>query len=86
MPSEQVWTTALNLSGFEVVAATVEQAERTLRLTVVPKHPVAVCTHCGRVCDEVHQTLDLDADKSKRTSARSNKRWGCRNCAAKLRR
>ena len=60
MSSEQVWTTALNLSGFKVVAATVEQAQRTLRLTVVPKHPVAVCPHCGGVCDEVHQTRDLD--------------------------
>ena len=60
MSSEQVWTTALNLSGFEVVAATVEPAERTMRLTVVPKVPVAVCPHCGGVCDEVHQTRDLD--------------------------
>ena len=60
MSSEMVWTTALNLSGFEVVSATVEQAERTIRLTVVPRHPVAVCPHCGGVCDEVHQTRDLE--------------------------
>ena len=60
MSSEKVWTLALNLPGFEVVSATVEQAERTLRLTVVPKHPVAVCPHCGGVCDAVHQTRDLD--------------------------
>lgn len=60
MSSEQVWTTALNLSGFEVVAAAVEQAERTMRLTVVPKVPAAICPHCGGVCDEVHQTRDLD--------------------------
>ena len=60
MSSEEVWTTALNLSGFEVVAVRVEQAERTMRLTVVPKVPVAVCPHCGGVCEEVHQTRDLD--------------------------
>jgi transposase len=60
MSSEKVWTMALNLSGFEVVSATVEQAERTMRLTVVPKYPVAVCPHCGGVCDEVHQTRDLE--------------------------
>ena len=60
MSSEMVWTTALNLSGFEVVSATVEQAERTIRLIVVPRHPVAVCPHCGGVCDEVHQTRDLE--------------------------
>lgn len=60
MSSEQVWTMALNLSGFEVVSATVEQVERTMRLTVVPKYSVAVCPHCGGVCDEVHQTRDLD--------------------------
>lgn len=60
MSSEQVWTTALNLSGFEVVAATVEQTERMMRLTVVPKVPVAVCPHCGGVCDAVHQTRDWD--------------------------
>ena len=60
MSSEKVWTTALNLTGFEVVAATVEQAERTMRLTVVPKVPVAVCPHCGGVCGEVHQTRELD--------------------------
>ena len=60
MSSEKVWTTALNLSGFEVVAATVEQAEQTIRLTVVPRYPVAVCPHCGLVCGEVHQTRDLE--------------------------
>ena len=60
MSSEMVWTMALNLPGFEVVAATVEQAEQTIRLTVVPRYPIAVCPHCGGVCDEVHQTRDLD--------------------------
>ena len=57
LSSEQVWTTALNLSGFEVVTAT---AERTMRLTVVPNVSVGVCPHCGGVCNEVHQTRDLD--------------------------
>ena len=60
MSSEMVWTTALNLSGFEVVSATVEPSERTIRFTVVPRHPVAVCPHCGGVCDEVHQTRDRE--------------------------
>ncbi len=58
MSSEKVWTLALNLSEFEVVTATVEQAERTQRLTVVPKHPVAVCPPCGGVCNAVHRTRD----------------------------
>lgn len=60
MSSERVWTTVLNLSGFEVVAGTVEQSERMMRLTVAPKAPVAVSPHCGGVCDEVHQTRDMD--------------------------
>ena len=50
----------LNPLGFEVVAATVEQVERTIRLTVLPRHPVAVCPHRGGLCGEVHQTRDLD--------------------------
>ena len=60
MSSEMVWTTALNLPGFEVVSAAVEQAEQSIRLTVVPRSLVAVCPHCGGVCGEVHQTRDLD--------------------------
>jgi len=86
MLSEQVWTTALNLSGFEVVAATVEQAERTMRLTVVPKVLVAVCPHCGGVCDEVHQTRDLDgvrdlplADRAVELRVRVSQFW-CSPC------
>ena len=50
----------LNPLGFEVVAATVEQVERTIRLTVLPRHPFAVCPHRGGLCGEVHQTRDLD--------------------------
>ena len=60
MSSELVWTTALNLPGFEVVSATVEPSERTIRLTVVPRHSVAVCPHCGGVCGEVNKSRDLD--------------------------
>ena len=56
------------LHPFEVVSATVEQAERTMRLTVVPKVPVAVCPHCGVVCDEVHQTRDLDVERQHDTT------------------
>ena len=50
----------MNLPGFEVVSATVEQSERTIRLTVVPRPPVAVCPHCVVVCGVVHQTRDLE--------------------------
>ena len=82
MSSEPVWTMALNLVGCEVVATTVEQAERTLRLTVVPKYPVAVCPHCGGVCDDVHQTRDLDgvrdlpiADRAVELSVRVAQFW-----------
>lgn len=85
MSSEMVWTTALNLPGFEVVAAVVDKAERTIRLTVLPKHPVAVCPHCGGVTDEVHQTRDLEgvrdlpvADRSVELRVRVSQFW----CAA----
>lgn len=86
MSSESVWTMALNLSGFEVVATTVEQAERTLRLTVVPKVPVAVCPHCGGVCDDVHQTREVNgvrdlpiADRAVELCVRVSQFW-CAPC------
>ena len=86
MSSELVWTTALNLPGFEVVAATVEQAQRVIRLTVVPGHPVAVCPHCGDVCRDVHQTRDLEAVRDLPLADRAVElvvrvaQWWCATC------
>lgn len=62
MSSEAVWTEALNLPRFEVVAVEVVprvgQAESQLCFTVVPRLPVAVCPQCGAVCEDVHQTRE----------------------------
>jgi len=36
MGGEEGWTVALNLKGFEVVDAAVDEEQRQVRLTVVP--------------------------------------------------
>jgi transposase len=60
MTSEEGWTVALNLKGFEVVAAAVAEEHRQVRLTVVPQWPVAVCPHCSVVSSQVHQTREVE--------------------------
>src|SRR4051794_20268609 len=50
------WTNLLRLPGYEVVSCQEEADLRQYRLTVAPKQPFAVCPHCGKVSDSVHQT------------------------------
>ena len=86
MAGEEGWTVALNLEGFEVVEAEVDDQQRQVRLTVVPQWPVAVCPHCSEVSPQVHQTRDLDgvhdlpmADRAVRLVVRVAQFW-CRPC------
>lgn len=50
-----VLTGLLNLERYEVVEDGLRQADGSLVLTVVPDIEAAVCPHCGRLCEEVHQ-------------------------------
>ena len=59
MAGEDGWTVALNLAGVEVVGAEVDEQQRQVRLTVVPRWPVAVCPHCGEVSPQIHQTREV---------------------------
>jgi transposase len=87
MAGEEGWTVALNLEGFEVVAAEVDGEQRQVRLTVVPQWPVAVCPHCGKVSTQVHQTRELEgvhdlplADRAVSLTVRVPQ-FGCGRCA-----
>jgi transposase len=85
MPGEDGWTVALNLEGVEVGQAEVDGEQRQVRLTVVPRWPVAVCPHCGEVRTQVHQTRELDgvhdlplADRTVTLAVRVPQFWcGC---------
>jgi transposase len=86
MAGEEGWTVALNLEGFEVVEAEVDNQQRQVRLTVVPQWPVAVCLHCREVSTQVHQTRELDgvhdlplADRAVRLAVRVAQFW-CESC------
>ena len=86
MAGEEGWTVALNLEGCEVVAAEVDDAQRQVRLTVVPQWPVAVCPHCGEVSTKVHQSRELGgihdlplADRAVRLAVRVPQFW-CGPC------
>jgi transposase len=59
MAGEEGWTVALNLEGMEVVEAEVDDAQRQVRLTVVPQWPVAVCPHCGEVSTQIQQIREV---------------------------
>lgn len=59
MAGEEGWTMALNLEGFEVGQAEVERKQRQVRVTVLPRWPVAGCPPCGQVRTQIHQTRDL---------------------------
>jgi transposase len=50
------WTNLLRLPDYEVVYCQEEADLQMYRLTVAPKHPLAVCPHCGKVCETIHQT------------------------------
>jgi transposase len=56
VPTLSFWTNLLRLPDYEVVFCQEEADLRQYRLTVAPKHPLAVCPHCGTVSESVHQT------------------------------
>jgi transposase len=49
------WTRLLALPEFEVVYVEEDAQEKRLSLTVIPKHRIGVCPHCGRACAGVKQ-------------------------------
>lgn len=53
-------TKLLQLQGWEVVFQRREEAEKTWRFTLLPQHSVAVCPHCGKLTNEIHDTRDGD--------------------------
>ncbi len=56
VPALSFWTELLRLSDYEVVACQQEADLHLYRFTVAPKHLLAVCPHCGKVSDTIHQT------------------------------
>ena len=50
------WTLLLRLPEYEVLYFQEESDLSLYRFTVGPKHRVGVCPHCGKTCDQVHQT------------------------------
>ena len=56
VPTLSFWTNLLRLPDYEVVSCQEEADLRQYRMTVAPKHPLAVCPHCGKVSESVHQT------------------------------
>jgi transposase len=86
MAGEEGWTVALNLEGFEVVEAVVDDQQRQVQLTVVPQWPVAVCPHWGEVSKKVHQSREVEgvhdlplADRAVRLAVRVSQFW-CEQC------
>jgi transposase len=67
VPALSFWTDLLRLPDYEVVSCQEEADLRQYRLTVAPRQPRAVCPHCGKVSDTLHQTR-----------TRSTIRDGCR--------
>jgi transposase len=51
-----VWTLLLRLPDYEVLHCQAESDLNLYRFTVGPRQRIAVCPHCGRSCDQVHQT------------------------------
>ena len=56
VPALSFWTNLLHLPDYEVVYCQEEADLRQYRMTVVPKHPLGVCPHCGKVSETIHQT------------------------------
>jgi transposase len=50
------WTLLLRLPEYEVLHCREESDRSLYRFTVGPRHRVGVCPHCGKSCDQVHQT------------------------------
>jgi transposase len=55
-PTLLFWTSLLRLPDYEVVYCQEEPDLQQYRMTVVPKHRCAVCPHCGKVSETIHQT------------------------------
>lgn len=53
-------TKLLQLEGWEVVFQRREEDQRMWRFTLLPQHSVAVCPHCGKLTNEIHDTRDHD--------------------------
>lgn len=60
VPTLAFWTDLLRLPDYEVVFCQEEADLHQYRLTVAPKHPLAVCPPCGKVSDRIHQTRTRD--------------------------
>lgn len=54
----EFWTGVLNLDGYEVVHHQHDPEENVWQFTVIPQICAAVCPHCHRPTDEVHQRRD----------------------------
>jgi transposase len=50
------WTDLVRLPGYHVVFCQEEADQHLYRLTLAPLQALAVCPHCGKVCDTIHQT------------------------------
>jgi transposase len=50
------WTNLLRLPDYEVVYCQEEADLHKYRMTLAPKHPLAVCPHCGKVSETIQQT------------------------------
>jgi transposase len=50
------WTTLLRLPDYEVVFCQEETDLHLYRVTVAAQRPLAVCPHCGKVSETIHQT------------------------------
>lgn len=80
------WTELLQLPGFEVVHVEEDSNRKRFFVTVVPKHAVGVCPHCGRVGDEVKQRRtregiqDLAIGRNAVELKVRVDQWECRSC------
>src|SRR2546421_12685167 len=68
-PALSFWTNLLRLPDYEVVYCQEEPDLRLYRMTVVPKHPLGVCPHCGKVSETIHQTRTRERIKDLPISA-----------------
>jgi transposase len=59
-PTFTFWTELLALLDYEVVYCQKESDLQRYRITVAPTQRLAVCPHCGKVSDTVHQTRTRD--------------------------
>jgi transposase len=54
----EFWTKTLNLPDFQVVYERRDTPADPLRLTVVPKMPLGLCSGCRRATDCIHRTCE----------------------------